>query len=55
MYIFTTSIIGIISRAKNEGCKNIINKQYHEKIKKEQFCNKTVSKFFLASLILYDN
>jgi hypothetical protein len=50
--MYKTSIIGIISRGKNEAHKNIINKQYHEKIEKEQFGSKTVSKILLASLTL---
>jgi hypothetical protein len=50
--MYTTEIIDIISSRKNEGGKNILNQKYHEKIKKEEFCNKTVSKFLLALLTL---
>ena len=55
MYMSTICIIGIISRGKNEGRKNIINKQYYEKIKKEQFDKKTVSKYFWYRLLYPGN
>lgn len=52
MYMFTTPIIGIISRGNNEEHKNIINKHYREKIKKEQFESSTN---FYWHLLLYDD